>query len=68
MRRQEIADRLDAWTIFNDKNKEVCDWLTQMEKTVSRRGDLSLEEMVDKLKKVRPSAGRSPGDLLRAHM
>lgn len=66
MRRQEIADRLNAWTIFNDKNKEVCDWLTQTEKTVSHRGDLSLEEMVEKLKKVRPSAGRSPDDLLHA--
>lgn len=57
MRRQEIADRLDAWTIFNDKNKQFCDWLTQMEKKVRHRGDLSIEEMVEKLKKVRPVAG-----------
>ena len=52
LRRQEIADRLSAWTIFNDKNKELCDWLTQMENKVSHSGDLSLEEMVEKLKKV----------------
>ncbi|XP_035851599.1 nesprin-2 [Sander lucioperca] len=51
LRRQEIADRLNAWTIFNDKNKEFCDWLTQMENKVCDRGDLSIEEMVEKLKK-----------------
>ncbi|XP_071395747.1 LOW QUALITY PROTEIN: nesprin-2-like [Centroberyx affinis] len=51
LRRQEIADRLNAWTIFNDKNKELCDWLTQMENKVCHNGDLSIEEMVEKLKK-----------------
>ncbi|XP_044232894.1 nesprin-2-like isoform X4 [Thunnus albacares] len=51
LRRQEIADRLNAWTIFNDKNKEFCDWLTQMENKVCYSGDLSIEEMVEKLKK-----------------
>uniref|UniRef100_A0AAY5KVL8 KASH domain-containing protein n=1 Tax=Esox lucius TaxID=8010 RepID=A0AAY5KVL8_ESOLU len=51
LRRQEIADRLSAWTIFNDKNKELCDWLTQMENKVSHSGDLSLGEMLEKLKK-----------------
>ncbi|XP_008295519.1 nesprin-2-like [Stegastes partitus] len=51
LRRQEIADRLNAWTIFNDKNREFCDWLTQMENKVCHVGDLSIEEMVEKLKK-----------------
>ncbi|XP_054474146.1 nesprin-2-like [Anoplopoma fimbria] len=51
LRRQEIADRLNAWTIFNDKNKEFCDWLTQMENKVCHSGELSIEEMVEKLKK-----------------
>lgn len=51
LRKQEIADRLNAWTIFNDKNKDFCDWLTQMENKVCHRGDLSFEEMVEKLKK-----------------
>lgn len=51
-RKQEIADRLNAWTIFNDKNKEFCDWLTQMESKVCHGADLSIEEMVEKLKKV----------------
>ncbi|KAM8832006.1 nesprin-2a isoform 3-T3 [Spinachia spinachia] len=50
-RRQEIADRLNGWTIFNDKNKEFCDWLTQMENKVCHSGELSIEEMVEKLKK-----------------
>ncbi|XP_061610592.1 nesprin-1 isoform X5 [Phyllopteryx taeniolatus] len=51
LRRQEIADRLNAWTIFNDKNKEFCDWLTQIENKVCHSADLSIEEMVEKLKK-----------------
>ncbi|KAM6915050.1 nesprin-2-like [Xenentodon cancila] len=51
LRRQEIADRLNAWSIFNDKNKEFCDWLTQMEDKVCHDEDLSIEEMVEKLKK-----------------
>ncbi|KAM9354719.1 nesprin-2a isoform 2-T2 [Pholidichthys leucotaenia] len=51
LRRQEMADRLHAWTIFNDKNKEFCDWLTQMENKVCQSADLSIEEMVEKLKK-----------------
>ncbi|KAK7133211.1 hypothetical protein R3I94_015172 [Phoxinus phoxinus] len=52
LRKQEIADRLNAWIIFNDKNKELCDWLTRMEKKVAHRGEnLSIEEMVEKLKK-----------------
>lgn len=57
LRRQEIADRLSAWTIFNDKKKEFCDWLTQMENKACHRGHLSMEEMVEKLKKVRQQAG-----------
>ncbi|XP_077408932.1 nesprin-2a isoform X3 [Vanacampus margaritifer] len=51
LRRQEIADRLSAWTIFNDKNKEFCDWLTQIENKVCHSADLSIEGMVEKLKK-----------------
>ncbi|XP_058468686.1 nesprin-2-like isoform X4 [Solea solea] len=51
LRKQEIADRLNAWTIFNDKNKEFCDWLTQMENKVCHSSDQSIEEMVEKLKK-----------------
>ncbi|XP_029984215.1 nesprin-2a [Sphaeramia orbicularis] len=51
LRKQEIADRLNAWTIFNDKNKEFCDWLAQMENKVCHSADLSFEEMVEKLKK-----------------
>ena len=52
LRKQEIADRLNAWIIFNDKNKELCEWLTQMENKVAHNSDLSIEEMVEKLKKV----------------
>ncbi|KAK2826776.1 hypothetical protein Q5P01_020990 [Channa striata] len=51
LRKQEIADRLNAWIIFNEKNKELCDWLTQMENKVAHNQDLNIEEMVEKLKK-----------------
>lgn len=53
MRKQEIADRLNAWIIFNEKNRELCEWLTQMENKVAHSSELSIEEMVEKLKKVR---------------
>ncbi|KAF4070784.1 hypothetical protein AMELA_G00277550 [Ameiurus melas] len=51
-RKQEISDRLNAWTIFNDKHKELCEWLAQMERKVMHSSDyFSIEEMVEKLKK-----------------
>lgn len=53
LRKQEIADRLNAWIIFNEKNQELCEWLTQMENKVAHDSDLNIEEMVEKLKKVR---------------
>ncbi|XP_072538856.1 nesprin-2a isoform X2 [Salminus brasiliensis] len=50
--KREIADRLNAWIIFNDKNKELCEWLAQMERKVNHSSEhLSVEEMVEKLKK-----------------
>lgn len=52
LRKQEIADRLNAWIIFNEKNKELCEWLTHMENKVAHNSDLNIEEMVEKLKKV----------------
>nr|XP_043904166.1 nesprin-2-like [Solea senegalensis] len=51
LRKQEIADRLNAWIIFNEKNKELCEWLTHMENKVVHDSDLNIEEMVEKLKK-----------------
>ncbi|CAL8314621.1 unnamed protein product [Lota lota] len=51
-RRQEITDRLNAWTLFNDKKKELCDWLTCMEgKVLHHDGEVGIQEMVEKLKK-----------------
>ncbi|KAJ3606458.1 hypothetical protein NHX12_025979 [Muraenolepis orangiensis] len=51
-RRQEITDRLDAWTLFSDRNQELCDWLTRMEGRVLRPdGGAGLQEMVERLKK-----------------
>ncbi|KAG8561188.1 hypothetical protein GDO81_015281 [Engystomops pustulosus] len=51
MRKQEIEDRLNAWNVFNEKNKELCDWLTQMESKVLQTGDVNIEEMIEKLQK-----------------
>ncbi|KAJ4938827.1 hypothetical protein JOQ06_028293 [Pogonophryne albipinna] len=51
MRKQEIEDRLNAWIIFKEKNKELCEWLAQMENKVAHNSDLNIEEMVEKLKK-----------------
>ncbi|XP_046692460.1 nesprin-2 isoform X2 [Silurus meridionalis] len=51
-RKQEIADHLNAWTVFNDKHKELCELLAQMERKVMHSSDyFSIEEMVEKLKK-----------------
>ncbi len=58
LRKQEIADRLNAWIIFNEKNRELCEWLTQMENKVAHSAELSIEEMVEKLKKVRSPINR----------
>ncbi|XP_055018144.1 nesprin-2-like [Boleophthalmus pectinirostris] len=51
LRKQEIADRLNAWIIFKEKNRELCEWLTHMENKVAHSSDLNIEEMVEKLKK-----------------
>ncbi|XP_073413788.1 nesprin-1 isoform X2 [Dendrobates tinctorius] len=51
VRRQQVSERLNEWAIFNEKNKELCEWLTQMESKVSQNGDISIEEMIDKLRK-----------------
>ncbi|KAM6171021.1 nesprin-2 [Erethizon dorsatum] len=51
VRRQEIEDRLDSWIVFNDKNKELCAWLVQMENKVLQTADISIEEMIEKLQK-----------------
>lgn len=47
-----MSDKLNEWTIFNDKHKELCEWLTRMESKVSQNGDISIEEMIEKLCKV----------------
>ncbi|XP_054826558.1 nesprin-2-like isoform X2 [Eublepharis macularius] len=51
LRKQEIEDRLNAWTVFNEKNKELCAWLVQMESKVLQSADISIEDMIDKLQK-----------------
>ncbi|XP_058511514.1 nesprin-2 isoform X4 [Ochotona princeps] len=51
MRKQEIEDRLNSWILFNEKNKELCAWLVQMENKVLQTADISIEEMIDKLQK-----------------
>ncbi len=48
-----MSERLNEWAVFNEKNKELCEWLTQMESKVSQNGDISIEEMIEKLRKVK---------------
>lgn len=52
LRRQQVSEKLNEWVVFNEKNKELCEWLTQMESKVSQNGDISIEEMIEKLRKV----------------
>lgn len=47
-----MSERLNEWAVFSEKNKELCEWLTQMESKVSQNGDILIEEMIEKLKKV----------------
>ncbi|XP_039098054.1 nesprin-2 isoform X2 [Hyaena hyaena] len=51
IRKQEVEDRLNSWIVFNEKNKELCAWLVQMENKVLQTADLSIEEMIEKLQK-----------------
>ncbi|PNJ70701.1 SYNE2 isoform 5 [Pongo abelii] len=50
--KQEIEDRLNTWVVFNEKNKELCAWLVQMENKVLQTADISIEEMIEKLQKL----------------
>lgn len=52
VRKQEIEDRLNSWIVFNERNKELCAWLVQMENKVLQTADISMEEMIGKLQKV----------------
>ena len=47
-----MCEKLNEWTVFNEKYKELCEWLTKMENKVSQNGDISIEEMIEKLRKV----------------
>ncbi|OCT64905.1 nesprin-2 isoform X2 [Xenopus laevis] len=51
VRKQEIEDRLNSWNVFDKKNKELCEWLTQMESKVLQTADVNIEEMIEKLQK-----------------
>lgn len=51
-RKQQIIDKLNEWTRFFDKCKEMFDWMTKMEMKISQNGELSMEDLLDKLKNV----------------
>lgn len=59
VRKQEIEDRLNSWIVFNEKNKDLCAWLVQMENKVLQTADISIEEMIEKLQKVSGVQGRA---------
>ncbi|MEQ2168430.1 hypothetical protein GOODEAATRI_014360, partial [Goodea atripinnis] len=52
LRRQQVSEKLNEWTVFTEKYKELCEWLTNMESKVAQNGDISIEEMIEKLRKV----------------
>ncbi|XP_026554203.1 nesprin-2 [Pseudonaja textilis] len=51
LHKQDIEEQLNAWIVFNEKNKELCTWLMQMEEKVPQSADISIEDMIDKLQK-----------------
>uniref|UniRef100_A0A8C7ULC6 Spectrin repeat containing, nuclear envelope 1b n=1 Tax=Oncorhynchus mykiss TaxID=8022 RepID=A0A8C7ULC6_ONCMY len=51
LRQQQVGEKLSEWAVFKEKNRELCDWLTQMESKVSQNGDVRIEEMIEKLRK-----------------
>lgn len=53
LRRQQVSEKLNEWTVFSEKYKELGEWLTNMESKVSQNGDISIEEMIEKLRKVK---------------
>ena len=52
LRRKRIADKLNEWSYFGQKYKEMSDWLTEMEVKVSQNGEHSIEDLLQKLRKV----------------
>ncbi|XP_061899190.1 nesprin-1-like isoform X1 [Entelurus aequoreus] len=50
-RAQQVSDKLNEWNVFSEKYKELCEWLTSMEGKVSQNGDVSIEEMIERLRK-----------------
>ncbi|KAJ8410369.1 hypothetical protein AAFF_G00203500 [Aldrovandia affinis] len=49
--KQETADRLDTWTVFKEKKKQLCNWLTRFESEVAHSGHLTAEETAERLNK-----------------
>ncbi|XP_076155328.1 nesprin-1 isoform X4 [Alosa pseudoharengus] len=51
LRRQQVCERLSEWSVFNEKYKDLSEWLSHMENKVSQNTDISIEEMIEKLRK-----------------
>ncbi|XP_023932384.1 nesprin-1-like [Lingula anatina] len=51
LRRNCIEDRLNEWTLFNDKYREMLDWLSYMEAKVSSNQEFHIEDILEKLQK-----------------
>ncbi|XP_070607106.1 nesprin-2 isoform X2 [Erythrolamprus reginae] len=51
LHKQDIEEQINAWIVFNEKNKELCTWLMQMEEKVPQSADISIEDMIEKLQK-----------------
>ncbi|XP_077587828.1 nesprin-1-like isoform X2 [Stigmatopora nigra] len=51
LRGRRVSEKLNEWSVFGDKYKELCEWLATTEAKVSQNGDVSIEEMIQRLRK-----------------
>ena len=52
LREQLIADRLNRWSTFTEKHKELSDWLDRMEAKVTTGREYHIEDLLHKLQNV----------------
>ena len=53
LRQQKIADNMCRWASFNDRVKEMHDWMEKMEVMVISSQEYHIEDLLRKLQKVR---------------
>ncbi|KAI8477946.1 hypothetical protein Bbelb_443190, partial [Branchiostoma belcheri] len=51
LRRQKVTDKLNEWSSFSDRYKELSDWLTEMEVKITHNPEVSIEDLLENLQK-----------------